>query len=158
MIHPRLDELLTEWPAARLNIDCKTDRAVEPLAAVLLRAAALERVCVASFSDRRTGRLRRRLGPALCTAAGPRELALLRLSGYAGRSWQAAQVPVRRGRVTVVNRRFVADAHRRGVPVHVWTIDDQMEMARLLDLGVDGLFTDRPAALKDLLVARGQWT
>ena len=154
---PRLDELLATWPAARLNIDCKTDRASEPLAGVLHRAGALDRVCVASFSDRRTARLRRRLGPALCTAAGPRELALLRLGGYAGRSWQAAQVPVKQGRVTVVNHRFVATAHRRGVPVHVWTIDDPVEMARLLDLGVDGLFTDRPAALKDLLVARGQW-
>ena len=53
--------------------------------------------------------------------------------------------------------RFVETAHRFGVQVHVWTIDDPVEMARLLDLGVDGIMTDRPQVLKDLLVERGEW-
>jgi glycerophosphoryl diester phosphodiesterase len=68
-----------------------------------------------------------------------------------------AQVPVRRGPVPVVDRRFVAAAHRRGLQVHVWTVDDRAEMERLLDLGVDGLMTDRPSVLKDVLTARGLW-
>jgi len=154
---PRLDELLAAWPTARVNIDCKTDRAAEPLAELLERSGALDRVCVASFSDRRTASLRHRLGPRLCTAAGPRELASLRLVGRGGRASMAAQVPVRHGRVTVVNRRFVAHAHRRRMHVHVWTIDDADEMGRLLDLGVDGIMTDRPAMLRDVLAARGLW-
>ena len=69
-----------------------------------------------------------------------------------------AQVPTRQGRVALVTDRFVATAHRLGVQVHVWTIDDRNEMARLLDLGVDGIMTDRPNVLKDLLVERGEWT
>jgi len=56
-----------------------------------------------------------------------------------------------------VTPRFVETAHRFGVQVHVWTIDDRGEMARLLDLGVDGIMTDRPQVLKDLLVERGEW-
>ena len=70
----------------------------------------------------------------------------------------AAQVPARRGWFKVVTPRFVRRAHRHGIAVHVWTIDDAAEMNRLLDLGVDGLMTDRPSVLRDVLVARGQWT
>ena len=51
----------------------------------------------------------------------------------------------------------LARAHRRGYHVHVWTIDDADEMNRLLDLGVDGIMTDRPQVLKDVLHARGEW-
>ena len=69
----------------------------------------------------------------------------------------AAQVPVRRHNVTIVDRAFVARAHRLAVAVHVWTIDDPDEMRRLLDLGVDGIMTDRPAVLRDVLRDRGQW-
>jgi glycerophosphoryl diester phosphodiesterase len=66
-------------------------------------------------------------------------------------------VPVRQGPVPVVDRRFVDAAHRRGLQVHVWTVDDPQEMRHLLDIGVDGLMTDRPAVLKDVLTARGLW-
>ena len=67
------------------------------------------------------------------------------------------QVPARLGRARFVDARFVAAAHRVGVPVHVWTVNDRAEMVRLLDLGVDGIMTDRADVLRDLLVARGQW-
>jgi glycerophosphoryl diester phosphodiesterase len=56
-----------------------------------------------------------------------------------------------------VTPELVAEAHRRGMQVHVWTIDDADEIASLLDLGVDGIMTDRPLVLKDVLSARGQW-
>ena len=55
------------------------------------------------------------------------------------------------------SERFVETAHRVGLQVHVWTIDDEAEMHELLDLGVDGLMTDRPRVLKDVLVSRGAW-
>ena len=57
----------------------------------------------------------------------------------------------------LVDERFVDTAHRRGLPMHIWTIDERAQMERLLDLGVDGIMTDRPAVLKEVLVARGQW-
>ncbi len=59
--------------------------------------------------------------------------------------------------IPVVTERFVRRAHRRGIEVHVWTIDDADEMERLLDLGVDGIMTDRPAVLREVLERRGQW-
>ena len=67
------------------------------------------------------------------------------------------QVPHRRGRVRVVTAELVARAHALGRPVHVWTVDEPAEMHHLLDLGVDGLMTDRTDVLRDVLVARGQW-
>lgn len=154
---PRLDELLEAFPDARFNIDCKTDRAVEPLGDVLERLGALDRVCIGAFSDRRLRRLRGRFGSRLCTSAGPVETGVLKFLHVKLPGPVAAQVPVRTRGVTVVTRRFVEACHRRGVAVHVWTVDDPAEMERLLDLGVDGLMTDVPAALKDVLVRRGQW-
>ena len=60
-------------------------------------------------------------------------------------------------RILVVDHRFVQTMHARGIPVHVWTVNNVDEMHRLLDLGVDGLMTDYPAKLKSVLLVRGQW-
>jgi glycerophosphoryl diester phosphodiesterase len=70
----------------------------------------------------------------------------------------AAQVPPRHGRLPVVDRRFLARAHGLGLQVHVWTIDDPAEMGRLLDLGVDGIMTDRPEVLRAVYESRGAWS
>lgn len=154
---PRLADLVEAFPDARFNIDCKSTAAVEPLADEVTRLGISDRVCLASFNDARLRELRRRLGPDVCTSMATRELAVLWAAGRNLGHAVAAQVPVRHGRVLVVTERFVRRAHRRGIAVHVWTIDDPAEMHRLLDLGVDGIMTDRPAALRDVLVERGAW-
>jgi glycerophosphoryl diester phosphodiesterase len=66
-------------------------------------------------------------------------------------------VPTGARGVTLVDPRFVRAAHSRNIKVHVWTIDDRDEMVRLLDLGVDGIMTDRPAVLREVLESRGEW-
>ena len=154
---PLLEDLLGEWPRLRVNIDCKSSAAIGALVAALRRTGALDRVCVAAFSDARLRRLRARLGPSVCMALGPAATAALKYGPIRQPSAQAAQVPVRQGRLTVTDRRFVERAHRLGIAVHVWTIDEASEMHRLLDLGVDGIMTDRPAILRDVLSERGQW-
>lgn len=158
---PLLEDLLGTWPDLRVNIDPKHDRAVRPLLAVLARTGAEDRVCIGAFSDRRLARVRRLSRNRLCTSMGPLEVTRLGLAARglpAGRfSGACVQVPVRvRGR-TLVDARFLDAAHRRSLPVHVWTVDDRAEMERLLDLGVDGIMTDQPAVLKDVLVAREAW-
>jgi glycerophosphoryl diester phosphodiesterase len=117
---------------------------------------------VAAFSTRRIVAARQALGPGLCTSLGPREALSLRLpwspaparSVFAGR---CAQVPARVGRRAFVDERYVTTAHGLGVPVHAWTVNEEAEMRRLLDLGVDGIMTDRADLLRDVLVERGQW-
>ena len=69
----------------------------------------------------------------------------------------ALQVPHRRGRLPVVTGALVRRAHAAGAHVHVWTVDEPAEMDELLDLGVDGLITDRTDVLKQVLLRRGQW-
>ena len=158
---PLLEELLRTWPDLRINIDPKHDAVVGPLAQELRRLDAVERVCVGSFSDRRIQQLRDLLGPDLCTSLGPKGVAKLRAASFGlGRrhpGGRCVQVPVTAGGVTLVDRRFIERAHRIGLDVHVWTIDDPQEMHRLLDLGVDGIMTDLPGVLRDVLLARDQW-
>ncbi|MDQ2725227.1 MAG: glycerophosphodiester phosphodiesterase [Actinomycetota bacterium] len=161
---PRLEEVLAAWPDIRWNIDAKHDAVVGPLAQVIRRAGAIDRVCVTSFSDRRLVRVRRALGPELCTAMGPLSVAALRAASFVppvvpAPTWAAgaAQVPMAQGRISIVDPRFVATAHRAGLAVHVWTVDDATTIERLVDLGVDGIMTDRPTLLRAVLQRRGRW-
>ena len=143
--------------SVRWNIDCKTNVVVGPLGDDLARAGALDRVCVASFSDRRLIKIRRRFGAALCTSYGPVEIGVLRVLRLSRSSAGVVQAPVRWHGRTVIDEPFVRRCHQRGLDVHAWTIDEAAEMSRLLDLGVDGIMTDQPAVLRDVLSARGQW-
>ena len=158
---PLLEEILATWPDVRVNIDAKDDASVVPLAAVIDRAGAHDRVCVGSFQEARLRRFRRLTDGRVCTSMGRSAIVRLRTASYgppAGRFGAGCvQVPVRSGRIQLADLRFVAAAHRRGLQVHVWTIDDPVEMDRLLDLGVDGIMTDRPAVLREVLEGRGQW-
>lgn len=154
---PMLEELLETFPEARLNIDAKSDEVVPGLAATLRRHDALHRVCIGSFSDRRLMNLRRDLGPDLCSSLGPAQVAALRVASRPVGKGHAAQVPAMHRKVAVVTPRFVETAHRYGIAVHVWTVDDSTEMRRLLDMGVDGIMTDRPSLLKQVLTDLGKW-
>jgi glycerophosphoryl diester phosphodiesterase len=161
---PTLEELLGTWPELRVNIDVKDLAATAPLVDVIRRTRAIDRVYVAAFSERRVAAVRRALGPRLCTALGPTRVALLRAAAtsrpaslLAPRSVPCAQVPDRVGALRLVTARLVELAHRHDVRVHVWTIDDADEMRRLLDLGVDGIMTDRIETLRTVLQERGWW-
>jgi glycerophosphoryl diester phosphodiesterase len=157
---PLLEDLLTAWPDVRVNIDPKHDAAVGPLVELVRRTGTVDGVCIGAFSDRRLARIRAAL-PGVCTSMGPRQVARLVAASRGlpvGRfAAGCAQVPERQGMVALVTDRFVAAAHDRGLQVHVWTVDEEPDMARLLDLGVDGIMTDRPDRLRHVLTERGAW-
>jgi glycerophosphoryl diester phosphodiesterase len=158
---PLLEDLLGLWPDVRVNIDPKHDAAVEPLVEAIRRTGAIDRVCIGAFSDRRLARVRAMLGPRVCTSMGPRQVARLVAASRgvpSGRFTAACvQVPVKRGPIPLVTERFLATAHHRGLHVHVWTVNEPDEMRRLLDLGVDGIMTDAPDVLKQVLDDRAAW-
>lgn len=160
---PLMSELLSSWPSARFNIDCKADNALEPLIELLTATASLDRVCVGSFSDDRLRHLRTHFGKALCTSLGPKEVARLRLRSWLRHRPQfdgayAAQIPLKQGPITITDRALVDAAHHAGLQVHVWTIDQPNEMEHLLDMGVDGIMTDHLVVLRDVLESRGLWS
>jgi glycerophosphoryl diester phosphodiesterase len=153
-----LAEALDRWPDVRFNVDVKSDDTVAPFLRAVAGADAWDRVCAAAFSTARLTRIRGQAGPRLATSMGPSEVTRLVLGAPDHSPACAAQVPHRARGIPIVTRRVVERAHRRGVQVHVWTINDPVEMESLLDLGVDGLITDRPTALREVLTRRGSWT
>jgi len=146
-----LAEALDAFPTTRFNIDVKSAGAVEPTVQAILKTNSIDRVLVTSFDEKRRAAAVRALpGVATSSSAIPFALALaggkLGLNPVVARSLRgipAVQVPERAGRVRVTTRNMIERLHRAGVEVHIWTINDPVRMRELLELGVDGLVTDR---------------
>lgn len=165
----RLDELLAHHPDLRLNIDVKEDRAVSALVEAVRTAGAEDRICLAAFDHDRLIALRQAFGPAVLSSTSQREavrvLVAAHLPGPMRRralrhlannpSIGCLQVPPTYRGVRVVSRALIRAAHELGWQVHVWTINEPREMNDLLDLGVDGLVTDRPSLAQEVIAARG---
>lgn len=184
---PLLADLLGAWPGMRFNVDVKDTSAIRPLAEVLRRTGAWDRVCVFSFSAARLRATRRALDRPVCVAASPLAAAAVRFGGPRGRhdtrgphraggghppagrplpvrpsvalAERLARAGVRCVQVpaAVATEAFTARAHALGLQVHAWTVNDPAVMAGLLDLGVDGIMSDETVSLRDVLVSRGQW-
>jgi glycerophosphoryl diester phosphodiesterase len=163
---PRFEDLLTSFPDARFNVDAKSRTSVDLLADLIIAHQAQDRVCVNSFSIRRLHRLRRRLGPQVASGASALAIALYRfaprLTRIINTTAPVLQIPMEQKilgiRFRVCTPSLVRAAHSSGKLVHIWTIDDPQTMAKLIDGGADGIFTDRIDLLKDLLQQRGLWT
>jgi glycerophosphoryl diester phosphodiesterase len=167
---PLLEQVLTELPTTRMTIELKAHGVVEPVLAVLERTDSWHRVCLGSYHDGRLTRARKAAGARLFTS-----LAQASAFGLRARAWldalpsplsslptppvlgNLAQLPRRFGALTVVDETLLRTAHAGGREVHVWTVDDPVEMGALLDLGVDGLLSDRPDLLREVLHSRDAW-
>lgn len=156
---PGFAEALRRLPRMRFNVDAKSDDAAlaEALARAVREAGAEERVCVGSFSDEQAERLGALL-PGVCRflpqgAATCHVLAAKSGTDGAGcpGGYDLADLPHRMAGLTVVDAGLVAYFHAKGIPVHVWTVDEEEEMRALLALGVDGIVTDRPDVLARVL-------
>lgn len=159
---PTLAEVLEIFPGVPLNIEVKHDdgRTVEAYFELLQRYRARDRVLSAAFEDPILQRLRA-VSPEAVTSLSAEEVAdfVGRCLGGSFEGYQAPgralQVPPRYEGIEIVTPDFIAAAHRFGMEVHVWTINDEDEMHRLLDLGVDGIMSDFPSRAKAVLEKRG---
>ena len=171
---PLLAQVLETFPDMYFNIDVKEPGVEGPLLDVIAEHGAADRVLVASFSEPRLRAVRdiAASDPSRAVATSLGTEAVVRLVGAAKTAtnpgcWHvpgprqgaiAAQVPMQQGPIRVVDERFVATAHTLGLAVHVWTINTVADILRLLEVGVDGIITDRPAFVRDFLDTRGLWT
>ncbi|MHA6618266.1 glycerophosphodiester phosphodiesterase family protein [Pseudonocardia sp. DLS-67] len=167
---PLLEQVLTALPDTRITVELKSGAVVEPVLEVLERTGSWHRVCLGGYQDRWLRRAREAAGPRLCTS-----MAQGAAFGLRTRAWldslpapvrrlpappspgDLAQLPRRLGPLTVVDAALLRTAHGSGREVHVWTVDRAADMTALLDLGADGLLSDRPDVLRDVLQARGAW-
>jgi glycerophosphoryl diester phosphodiesterase len=161
---PTLEAVLSSFATARIIVEMKRGEPALALAVldVVRRTNAWDRVCVGSFYRRGLDVIRA-AQPALATSASQNEArwtlyrAWCRWPLSAARVYCAFQVPERAGRLRVVSRSFVAQAHRDGARVDVWVVDAADDIARLFSWGVDGVITDRPdiaVAARDAWIAR----
>jgi glycerophosphoryl diester phosphodiesterase len=159
-----LRQVLEEFPGVVLNLDIKQTAPVvapyeETLARLLAEFGRTDDVIVASFLDPATDTFRR-FAPSVPTSAGTIATAEAWRAVQEGSPMPdiaavAYQVPERQGDLVVVDQRFVDAAHRSGKAVHVWTVNDTESMERLIGLGVDGIISDLPTTLCDVLSSAG---
>jgi len=152
-----LADVLATFADARFTIDVKDPRTIAPLAKLLVDTDSAARVCIAGMRGCWLADLRDLTSPDLSTALSWRELARLAARSAPDAAGSFAHVPLRLGRMRVYTDELLARAHGTGIRVVVWTVNDSATMHRLLDRGVDGIITDRPDILREVLVARGQW-
>lgn len=160
---PTMSELFEAFPETKFNIDIKESSAIEPLLEVIREHRADRRVCVASFSHARLNAFRKLAGTRIATNISTLGVgwnvalpSLPRLLNSPGQAFQVPAVHEFRGmRIPVVTPRLIKTAHALDKRVHVWTINEETEMHRLLDLGVDGLISDRIDVLANVLRERG---
>lgn len=155
---PRLDEVFATWPDVHFNIDLKAPNIEWPVAEVVVQSRRAQKVLIGSFHDGRIARFRRITRGSVATSAGPlaasRAWAASRVGRTVRRAPEAYQMPYR-VRGAALDRKFVDAAHLAGAHVHAWTVNEPADMARLLDVGVDGIVTDRPDLLNAVLAHRG---
>jgi glycerophosphoryl diester phosphodiesterase len=157
-----LAEVAEAFPGVLLNLDIKqsgpdVEAYEELLARELVDLEATSRVIVASFLDDALARFRA-VAPHVATSAATQETATFYYSMLEGSALSppasALQVPMTFGEIRVVDERFVTVAHEAGLAVHVWTLNDEAEINEALDLGVDGVISDRPSVTSALLASR----
>ncbi len=157
---PTLREVFERCPTARVNIDLKesSPERERRLWELIQEYQAEERVLVASGEIHLAiVRFRQFSAGRVATSASEAEIRRFfyafkaRASRWLRPAYDALQIPETHGKILVASRGLVEAAHRLGLDVHVWTVDERPAMERLLAIGVDGLMTDRPDVLAEVL-------
>jgi glycerophosphoryl diester phosphodiesterase len=158
---PRLKDVFEAFPDTMFNLDAKTETTPKPLARLIKHMDRQDQVCIGAFRDRRIDTVLRDLGPDTCHGLGLARAAAFYLSArlHLGLHFRAkcVQLPLHYYGINLVTPRSIAHAHKIGLKLHVWTVNDAETMRQLIALGVDGIMTDNCALLKHELQNAGLW-
>lgn len=164
---PTLDEFVQALPKALFNIDVKDAGSVQPLIDTIEKYGLHERVCVASFSEKRRRQVLAGLSKPVASSPGMSLVAAyFLLSPWLPtpllrrlvRDIDVLQIPTKHSGVKLTTEANIRRAHKLGLKIHVWTINDATQMHELFDLGVDGIMSDRADLLAEVMHQRGYWT
>ena len=155
---PTLEETLKQFPNTKFQIDFKTDEVVDPAIEIINKLPHIKKnLCIASFSSQRLQKIKSKLSD-VTYSMGPHEVLKLLLKSfgiYRGEiSGDCLQIPIYRYGIKIVTQRFVDFCKRENIKISVWTINSIEEMDYLIGLDVDGIITDKPKALINLLASR----
>ena len=154
----RLEDVLSAFPDVRFNIDLKGRHLEWPVYEVIKSAGREDTTLIGSFIDHRAARFRRISLGRVATAAGPSAVLAMWAASRRGRSIRhpaaAYQVPFDNPWLRI-DAAYVDAIHRAGAHIHCWTVNEAADMRRLLEVGVDGIVTDRPDVLNEVLASRG---
>lgn len=144
---PTLEETLIEFPNIKFNIDLKTKEVVEPTINIINKLKAFDRVCFASFNSKNTNKVINKF-PDANISMGLKDVALFKLFNITNNFSKILQVPINWNGIKILNKNFIKKAMTKKLLVHAWTINDENNMRKLINMGVNGIITDEP----DLLV------
>jgi len=159
-IIPLFEDTINNFSKINFNIDPKTDRASVLLKNLLINRNDLERFCIGSHFQHRLDLFNLNKFEKMAISMSRQEVIKLYINQYLYLFKQATpcvQVPTSFKGITIVNEKLIKFIHDQDKKIHVWTVDDQDEMQRLIDLGVDGIMTDRPSLLKEILIKNNLW-
>jgi glycerophosphoryl diester phosphodiesterase len=151
---PKLDTVLKTFPDLYFQIDVKTDEVAMPALEVINKCNAEDRVCIASFNSTRLQNVYNKY-PEICLSMGPNEVLKMLLSSFGlyrkSIIGDCLQIPIYQYGIKLVTKRFVEFVHKKGLKICVWTINDETTFKNLIDIGVDGIITDKPKLLFETL-------
>ena len=156
-----LSSVIEEFPDARLNIDAKSWKVVAPLCELIHQTNSHDRICIGGFNDFRVRSIIRRLGPTVCYSLGPMGVTYCYLGFLLNKkpNFKAGciQIPESVYGYKFLSKNFIEFIHKIGLVVHVWTVNDESEMRKLIEIGVDGIMTDNCVGLKKVMKEYRLW-
>ena len=157
----KLETILEEFPNVNLNIDAKSWKVIGPLCKIIEQTNCHDRICIASFNDLRILKIIRRLGPRVCYSLGPVGVINCYMAYLLKRKIRVQagclQIPDTFYNYEYLTEKFIEFVHRLGLLIHIWTVNNESRMRKLIDIGVDGIMTDNCSGLKNVMKEYQLW-